>query len=211
MARLSLEELREQVPVTKEVGYFQTGTYGPALASVVKAVGESMEYEAMHGPARPSTRQFIMEKEEAARGQPCRAPERAARRAGTGLEHYQVNAPGPPQHRLAGGRRVRHYVNRARQHCRRLARARAGARSRRQGRRRGRQRRRVPRVDGRRGHGARQAGADQPRCLAQRPHNAGPGGGGHRPRQGRAGTRGRGAVDRPVPGGRAGSGGAITS
>ena len=68
MARLSLEELREQVPVTKEVGYFQTGTYGPALASVVKAVRESMEYEAMHGPARPSTRQFIMEKEEAARG-----------------------------------------------------------------------------------------------------------------------------------------------
>ena len=68
MSRLSLEELREQVPVTKEVGYFQTGTYGPALASVVKAVRESMEYEAMHGPARPSTRQFIMEKEEAARG-----------------------------------------------------------------------------------------------------------------------------------------------
>ena len=67
MSRLSLEELREQVPVTREVGYFQTGTYGPALASVVKAVRESMEYEAMHGPARPSTRQFIMEKEEAAR------------------------------------------------------------------------------------------------------------------------------------------------
>ena len=67
MARMSLEELREQVPVTKEVGYFQTGTYGPAMASVVKAVQESMEYEAIHGPARPATRQFIMEKEEAAR------------------------------------------------------------------------------------------------------------------------------------------------
>ena len=67
MARMSIEELREQVPVTKEVGYFQTGTYGPAMASVVKAVQESMEYEAIHGPARPATRQFIMEKEEAAR------------------------------------------------------------------------------------------------------------------------------------------------
>ena len=67
MATLSLEDLRKQVPVTSEVGYFQTGTYGPALSSVVKAVRESMEYEAMHGPARPATRQFIMEKEEAAR------------------------------------------------------------------------------------------------------------------------------------------------
>ncbi len=68
MASLSLKGLREQVPVTNEVGYFQTGTYGPALMSVVKAVRESMEYEAMHGPARPATKQVIMEKEEAARG-----------------------------------------------------------------------------------------------------------------------------------------------
>ena len=68
MDRLSLQELREQLPVTEEVGYFQTGTYGPTLSSALKAVRDAMEYEALHGPARPETRQYIMEKEEAARG-----------------------------------------------------------------------------------------------------------------------------------------------
>ncbi|MXY42613.1 MAG: aminotransferase class V-fold PLP-dependent enzyme [Dehalococcoidia bacterium] len=68
MERLSLKDLREQLPVTEEVGYFQTGTYGPTLSSAVKAVTDAMEYEALHGPARPETRQYIMEKEEAARG-----------------------------------------------------------------------------------------------------------------------------------------------
>ena len=56
------------MPVTEEVGYFQTGTYGPTLSSALKAVRDAMEYEALHGPARPETRQHIMEKEEAARG-----------------------------------------------------------------------------------------------------------------------------------------------
>ena len=32
MDRLSLKDLREQLPVTEDVGYFQTGTYGPTLA-----------------------------------------------------------------------------------------------------------------------------------------------------------------------------------
>ena len=61
MDRLSLQELREQLPVTEEVGYFQTGTYGPSLSSALKAVRDAMEYEALHGPARPETRQYIME------------------------------------------------------------------------------------------------------------------------------------------------------
>ena len=68
MDRLSLKDLREQLPVTDDVGYFQTGTYGPTLSSAVKAVTGAMEYEALHGPARPETRQYIMEKEEDARG-----------------------------------------------------------------------------------------------------------------------------------------------
>ncbi len=54
--------------MTEDVGYFQTGTYGPTLSSAVKAVTDAMEYEALHGPARTETRQFIMEKEETARG-----------------------------------------------------------------------------------------------------------------------------------------------
>ena len=68
MDRLSLKDLREQLPVTEDVGYFQTGTYGPTLSSAVKAVTDAMEYEALNGPARPETRQYIMEKEETARG-----------------------------------------------------------------------------------------------------------------------------------------------
>ncbi len=67
MDRMSLAEFRSQLPVTNEVGYFQTGTYGPTLASVLKVVGEYMQYEANHGPARPSTRQIMVDKEEVAR------------------------------------------------------------------------------------------------------------------------------------------------
>lgn len=69
MGRLSLEELREQLPVTQEVTYFQTGTYGPTLASVLRTMRDSMEFEALHGPARPATRQVMVEREESARGQ----------------------------------------------------------------------------------------------------------------------------------------------
>ena len=98
MDRLSLQELREQLPVTEEVGYFQTGTYGPTLSSALKAVRDAMEYEALHGPARPETRQYIMEKEEAARGH---LPQRRPRRAGHRLEHDPGHAQGAAQLRLA--------------------------------------------------------------------------------------------------------------
>ncbi len=68
MGRMNLDDLRSQLPVTNEVAYFQTGTYGPTLASVLHVVAECMQYEASHGPARPSTRQILVDKEEAARG-----------------------------------------------------------------------------------------------------------------------------------------------
>ena len=64
---MSLADFRKQLPVTNEVAYFQTGTYGPTLSSVLIAVRESMEYEATHGPARPATKAVMMEKEESAR------------------------------------------------------------------------------------------------------------------------------------------------
>ena len=99
MDRLSLQELREQLPVTEEVGYFQTGTYGPTLSSALKAVRDAMEYEALHGPARPETRQYIMEKEEAARGHLADLPT-SPRRAGHRLQHDQGHAQGAAQLRL---------------------------------------------------------------------------------------------------------------
>ena len=53
--------------MTGEVGYFQTGTYGPASDSVLQAVRETMESEARHGPATPAGRQAHIEREAAAR------------------------------------------------------------------------------------------------------------------------------------------------
>lgn len=67
MGRMSLAELRQQIRVKNEVAYFQTGSYGPPVESVLNAVTDAMRYEAMHGPARPSTIQVIVDKEEQAR------------------------------------------------------------------------------------------------------------------------------------------------
>ena len=67
MDRLSLADLRYQLPVTKKVAYFQTGTYGPTLASVLKVIRESMQYEATNGPARPETKNVMADQEESAR------------------------------------------------------------------------------------------------------------------------------------------------
>ena len=53
--------------MTGEVGYFQTGTYGPASDSVLQTVRETMESEARHGPATPAGRQAHIEREAAAR------------------------------------------------------------------------------------------------------------------------------------------------
>ena len=53
--------------MTGEVGYFQTGTYGPASDSVLQAVRETMETEARHGPATPAGRRSHTEREAAAR------------------------------------------------------------------------------------------------------------------------------------------------
>ena len=53
--------------MTGEVGYFQTGTYGPASDSVLQAVRETMESEARHGPATPAGRQAHIEREAVAR------------------------------------------------------------------------------------------------------------------------------------------------
>ena len=67
MSRMTVEQLRQDLPMTAEVGYFQTGTYGPATDSVLQAVRETMETEARHGPATTAGRQAHTEREAAAR------------------------------------------------------------------------------------------------------------------------------------------------
>ncbi|MEM7030949.1 MAG: aminotransferase class V-fold PLP-dependent enzyme [Chloroflexota bacterium] len=67
MPAMTVEQLREAIPMTREVGYFQTGTYGPASDPVLQAVREAMKAEAHHGPATPAGRASHVEKEIAAR------------------------------------------------------------------------------------------------------------------------------------------------
>ena len=67
MGGMTLEELRQELPVTRRVGYFQTGTYGPTPTSVLAAVRDAMEYEATRGPTSPDVREELGAREEAAR------------------------------------------------------------------------------------------------------------------------------------------------
>ena len=64
---MTVEQLRQDLPMTGEVAYFQTGTYGPASDSVLQAVRETMEGEARHGPATTAGRLAHREREAAAR------------------------------------------------------------------------------------------------------------------------------------------------
>lgn len=63
----TLADLRRDLPFTKEVGYFQTGTYGPTPDSVVQVVASAMRFEANHGPATSTSREAMREPEERAR------------------------------------------------------------------------------------------------------------------------------------------------
>ena len=67
MSPMTVEQLRQDLPMTGEVAYFQTGTYGPASDSVLQAVREAMEGEARHGPATTAGRLAHREREAAAR------------------------------------------------------------------------------------------------------------------------------------------------
>ena len=67
MSRMTVEQLRQDLPMTGEVAYFQTGTYGPASDSVLQAVRETMETEARHGPATTAGRMAHRDGEAAAR------------------------------------------------------------------------------------------------------------------------------------------------
>ncbi|MBV7334054.1 aminotransferase class V-fold PLP-dependent enzyme [Chloroflexi bacterium TSY] len=72
MPKMTVEELRQELPMTREVAYFQTGTYGPATNPVLKTVREVMEAEAHHGPATPAGRASHVEREAVARSQLAR-------------------------------------------------------------------------------------------------------------------------------------------
>ena len=41
-SRMTLESLRDELPITKEVAYFQVGSHGPPTDSVLATVAEEM-------------------------------------------------------------------------------------------------------------------------------------------------------------------------
>ena len=64
---MTVEQLRQELPVTVEVAYFQTGTYGPTMDSVLSEVHDAMRAEAHYGPATPKGRRSHAQKEAKAR------------------------------------------------------------------------------------------------------------------------------------------------
>ena len=67
MAKMTLEKLRESLPITREVAYFQTGSRGPTPDPVLQTVADSMAAESRSGPAIPETRKRLAEEERQAR------------------------------------------------------------------------------------------------------------------------------------------------
>ena len=67
MAKMTLEKLRESLPITREVAYFQTGTHGPTPDPVLQTVADSMAAESRSGYAIPETSKRLAEEERQAR------------------------------------------------------------------------------------------------------------------------------------------------
>ncbi|MEM7125315.1 MAG: aminotransferase class V-fold PLP-dependent enzyme [Chloroflexota bacterium] len=68
----TVEELRQDLPMTQAVAYFQTGTYGATSNTVLGTVSEAMMTEAHHGPATPLGRASHVEREIDARARLAR-------------------------------------------------------------------------------------------------------------------------------------------
>ena len=67
MPNISLDDLRADLPVTGEVAYFQTGTYGPTPDSVLRVVREEMEFDSHHAVGDPDAKHALAERESRAR------------------------------------------------------------------------------------------------------------------------------------------------
>ncbi len=67
MTTMTLERLREDIPLTREVAYFQTGSHGPPPDTVLEVVRAETEFDAHHALSSPSAAADLVEREEAAR------------------------------------------------------------------------------------------------------------------------------------------------
>ena len=65
----SFRQLREDLPLTRRLAYFQTGSYGPTPDSVLKVVAETMAYQSRHGSASPKVTGVLLDQEQRVRRQ----------------------------------------------------------------------------------------------------------------------------------------------
>ena len=68
-APMSFRQLREDLPLTRRLAYFQTGSYGPTPDSVLKVVAERMAYQSRYGSASPRVTRFLLDQEHRVRQQ----------------------------------------------------------------------------------------------------------------------------------------------
>ena len=68
-APLSFRKLREDLPLTRRLAYFQTGSYGPTPDSVLKVVAEMMAFQSRHGSASPRVTGVLLDQEHRVRQQ----------------------------------------------------------------------------------------------------------------------------------------------
>lgn len=68
-APMSFRQLREDLPLTRRLAYFQTGSYGPTPDSVLKVVAETMAFQSRHGSASPGVTGLLLDQEQRVRRQ----------------------------------------------------------------------------------------------------------------------------------------------
>lgn len=66
-APMSFRQLREDLPLTRRLAYFQTGSYGPTPDSVLKVVAETMAHQSRHGSASPEVTGVLLDQEQRVR------------------------------------------------------------------------------------------------------------------------------------------------
>jgi len=66
---MTFDRLRQDLPITQKVAYFQSGGHGPMPDSVIKVVHDNMIYLNHNGYPMPETRQVLKEREEGVRRQ----------------------------------------------------------------------------------------------------------------------------------------------
>ena len=67
MPKISLDDLRADLPLTSEVAYFQTGSHGPTPDSVLRVLREEMEFDSHHAVGDADANRALVERESRAR------------------------------------------------------------------------------------------------------------------------------------------------